>query len=88
MTAAPTALAALTGVILLVLLLRGALLRLPAGWLPRPVRPAREGTLAVEQVLPLDPRRRLVLVRCEGRRLLLLIGGGQDVALGWLEPPA
>ena len=45
-------------------------------------------TLAVEQSLALDPRRRLLLIRCEGRRLLLLTGGPQDLLIGWMEPPA
>lgn len=43
------------------------------------------GTLAVEQVLPLDGRRRLCIVRCDRRRVLLLIGGAQDVVVGWLD---
>jgi flagellar protein FliO/FliZ len=45
----------------------------------------RDG-LALEQVLALDPRRRLLLVRCGPRRLLLLTGGQQDVVVGWLDP--
>ena len=40
--------------------------------------------LGVEEAIALDPRRRLHLVRCEGRRVLLLTGGGQDVVVGWL----
>ena len=40
--------------------------------------------LAVQEVLPLDPKRRLVLVRCDGRDLLLLTGGAGEVSLGWL----
>ena len=40
--------------------------------------------LAVQEVLPLDPKRRLVLVRCDGRELLLLTGGAAEVSLGWL----
>ena len=42
-------------------------------------------TLAIEQSLSLDPRRRLLLISCEGRQVLLLIGGPQDLLLGWLE---
>ena len=45
-------------------------------------RPGRR--LAVQEVIALDPRRRLVLVRCDGRDMLLLTGGGQDTMLGWL----
>lgn len=80
--------AALAAVVTLVLLLRVVLPRLPRGLLPVAITSARDGTLAVEQVLALDTRRRLVLVRCDGRRLLLLTGGPQDMALGWLEPGA
>jgi flagellar protein FliO/FliZ len=48
----------------------------------RRVRPGRR--LALEEALALDPRRRLLLVRCDGRGLLLLTGGTQDAVLGWL----
>jgi hypothetical protein len=52
-----------------------------AGW-----GPPAEGAwpLRLERVAPLDSRRRLYVVRCGGRRLLLLVGGPTDVALGWL----
>lgn len=40
--------------------------------------------LALEEAIALDARRRLVLVRCDGRDLLLLIGSAQDVVIGWL----
>jgi flagellar protein FliO/FliZ len=40
--------------------------------------------LAVQEVLPVDSRRRLLLVRCDGRELLLMTGGGADAVLGWL----
>jgi flagellar protein FliO/FliZ len=43
--------------------------------------------LAVQEVLPLDPKRRLVLVRCDGRELLLLTGGTGEVSLGWIPAP-
>jgi flagellar protein FliO/FliZ len=81
------ALIALVAVIALVLLARRVAMLLPANLLPR-VAAGRDGALALEQVLPLDARRRLVLVRCGERRLLLLIGPAQDMALGWLDPPA
>ena len=42
--------------------------------------------LQLAESLPLDPRRRLLLVRCDGREALLLTGDGQNVMLGWLEP--
>ena len=49
-------------------------------------RPAAGGALAVRDVLALDARRRLHLIRCGERRMLLLTGGTQDIVVGWLEP--
>lgn len=40
--------------------------------------------LSVEAVTALDTRRRLHLVRCGERRVLLLTGGQQDVVVGWI----
>ncbi len=51
-------------------------------------RPRAGSLLAVEDVLVLDARRRLHLITCGERRLLLLTGGAQDVVVGWLEPGA
>lgn len=48
--------------------------------------PGGRRRLAVQEVLPLDPKRRLVLVRCDGRDLLLLTGGTAEVSLGWVPP--
>ena len=49
--------------------------------------PPRAGRrLAVQEALALDPRRRLLLLRCDGREVLLLTGGGQDAVIGWLPP--
>lgn len=42
--------------------------------------------LTVEEAVALDGRRRLVLVRCDGRGLLVLTGGAQEVVVGWLDP--
>jgi hypothetical protein len=33
------------------------------------------------EALPLDARRRLLLVHCDGRELLLLVGGPQDLVV-------
>jgi flagellar protein FliO/FliZ len=78
-----TAAASLLAVIGLVLL-GGRLLR-HSGFAPA----ARTGTrLSLQESLALDPRRRLVLVRCDGRDLLLLTGGTQDQVVGWLPDPA
>ena len=54
------------------------------------VRPRRglDRDLSLEATLALDPRRRLSLIRCEGRRLLLLTGGSGDLLLGWLPDTA
>lgn len=78
-----TALLALLGVLALILLARRAVLSLPglAGRLPR-----AGGPLGIEQALALDSRRRLLLIRCGPRRLLLLTGGSQDLVVGWLDP--
>jgi flagellar protein FliO/FliZ len=50
-------------------------------------RPATGRSLVVQDVIALDVRRRLHLVQCDGRRVLLLTGGGQDVVVGWLDRP-
>jgi flagellar protein FliO/FliZ len=76
---------ALGGVVALILLARLAALRF--GLAPALRGPPRGGPLALEQVLPLDPRRRLLLVRCGDKRVLLLTGGGRDCVIGWLDAP-
>jgi flagellar protein FliO/FliZ len=43
--------------------------------------------LAVSESLAIDPRRKLLLARCDGREVLLLTGGGQDIVVGWLPAP-
>jgi len=46
---------------------------------------ARDGRrLAVGEAVALDSRRRIILVRCDGRDLLVLTGGSQDMLIGWL----
>jgi flagellar protein FliO/FliZ len=75
-----TAAAALIAVVALILL-AGRLAR-RAGLAPR----AGNCRLRLEEALPLDARRRLLLVRCDGRALLLLTGGAQDQVVGWLPP--
>ena len=46
--------------------------------------PKGDARLAAVQSLALDSRRRLHLVACDGRQVLLLTGGAQDVVVGWL----
>ncbi|MGG5817955.1 hypothetical protein [Falsiroseomonas sp. HW251] len=71
-----TAALALAGVLgALVLALRGL----------RAAGMARGGArLGIEEAVALDGRRRLLLVRCDGKHLLLLTGGAQDQVVGWL----
>jgi flagellar protein FliO/FliZ len=40
----------------------------------------------IAESLALDPRRRLLLVACDDRHLLLLTGGPADLVVGWLAP--
>jgi flagellar protein FliO/FliZ len=40
--------------------------------------------LSLVETLALDQRRRLYLLRCDGRELLVLAGGGSDTPIGWL----
>jgi flagellar biogenesis protein FliO len=45
------------------------------------------GRLAIRAAYPLDARRRLVLIACDGREALLLTGPTGDQFLGWLPAP-
>ncbi len=73
--------AAVLCAVLAVILLTGRLARL-TGF----SRTTHHGRLAVLETLSLDPRRRLLLVRCDGRCVLLL-AGQNDQVLGWLPEP-
>ncbi len=72
-----SALTALAGVIGLILLV-GRFVR------TQPLAKNRAGDLAAREILALDQRRRLHLIRCGGRDVLLLTGGPQDLVVGWL----
>ena len=76
-----TAIAALAAVLGLILL-ASRVARL-GGWAPRGPAPGA-GVLEVRQILPLDASRRLHLVRCGERSVLLLTGGPADLVIGWL----
>ncbi len=79
-----TALAALAAVLVLIWLsARGARL---AGLASR--APGAGRVLRVQDSIALDARRRLHLVRCADRQVLLMTGGGQDVVVGWLPDPS
>jgi flagellar protein FliO/FliZ len=79
-----TAALALAGVLGVALLLargaRAAALALPGT--------AGSRRLVLEESLALDPRRRLLLLRCDGRFVLLLTGPGGDSLVGWLPESA
>lgn len=49
------------------------------------VDPGRTKSMAIEAVLAIDSQRRLVLITCENKRVLLMIGGRQDLLVGWLS---
>jgi flagellar protein FliO/FliZ len=69
-----------------VLALIGVLMRLIqlGGWR----LPSRTGrTLILRETIALDPRRRLHLVQCADRQVILLTGGGQDLVVGWVPDP-
>lgn len=48
---------------------------------------AMPGRLSIRAACPLDARRRLVLIACDGREALLLTGPTGDQFLGWLPTP-
>ncbi len=77
-----TAVAALAAVLALIWV-AGHLARASGLGLRRSVGRAGR-TLGIEEALAVDPRRKLLLVRCEERRVLLLTGGGADLVVGWL----
>jgi flagellar protein FliO/FliZ len=54
-----------------------ALRRFGPEWMTRLQRPKAERRMAIVESLPLDPVRRLVLVRLDGAERLLLLGEGR-----------
>ena len=70
-----TAIAALA---LVLALLIGA-----ARWI-RSLDPRQGQALSVRETIALDARRRLHLIACGDRQVLLLTGGPQDQVIGWL----
>lgn len=53
-------------------------------WRPQ-ARPGR--TLILRELIALDPRRRVHLVQCGQRQVVLMTGGGQDLVVGWMQDP-
>lgn len=45
---------------------------------------AQPGRLAIEAILSLDSKRRLLLVRCDHQSLLILTNPSNDTIVGWL----
>lgn len=73
---------ALIGVLLLVVI--SARLARLGRWSSHP----RSGrTLVLQESIALDTRRRLHLVQCGEKHVVLLTGGTQDVIVGWLTAP-
>ena len=44
----------------------------------------RPHRLALQETLMLDRTRRLHLVQCDGREMVVLVGGTSDILVGWL----
>jgi flagellar protein FliO/FliZ len=53
----------------------------------RRTRPLSGRTLVIRESIALDPRRRIHLVQCGQRQVVLLTGGGQDLVIGWIQDP-
>jgi flagellar protein FliO/FliZ len=51
------------------------------GFGPMMVRPSGRRRLALVEAMPLDAKRRLVLIRRDDREHLLLLGGGADLVV-------
>jgi flagellar protein FliO/FliZ len=82
----PQTLLLVCGVLIGVIALIGAAAKLFqfSGWRAQP----RSGrTLILRESIALDPRRRIHLVQCGQRQVVLLTGGGQDVVVGWMQDP-
>jgi flagellar protein FliO/FliZ len=74
------------GVLIGVIALIGAAAKLFqfSGWRTQP----RSGqTLILRESIALDPRRRIHLVQCGQRQVVLLTGGSQDLVVGWTQDP-
>ncbi|MFT8246725.1 flagellar biosynthetic protein FliO [Roseomonas sp. BN140053] len=64
----------------------GALWLLARGARAAGLAPGAAGRrLALQESTAIDTRRRLHLVRVDGREVLILTGGGQDAVVGWLS---
>jgi flagellar protein FliO/FliZ len=50
-------------------------------------RPVMGRTLILRESVALDPRRRVHVLQCGERQVVLLTGGGQDLVVGWIPEP-
>ncbi|MGH3184580.1 MAG: hypothetical protein ACRDOE_22115 [Streptosporangiaceae bacterium] len=84
-TTVVTAVAALI-VVLALIWIAGRMARL-TGLATRPSHAGR--ILMIQDSIAIDSRRRLSLVRCADRQVLILTGAGQDLVVGWVNavPP-
>jgi len=54
--------------------------------LTRSQAPLAARRIGIEETCPVDPKRRLLLVRCDGQRILILTGGPTDLVVATLPP--
>ena len=47
-------------------------------------KPRHGKTLMLRELIALDPRRRIHLVQCGDRQVVVLTGGGTDIVIGWM----
>ena len=80
-----TAVAALAAVVLLALVAARAVRA--AGLARVSTRPGGTARLTIEDTIAIDRSRRILLVRCDDRELLLLAGPTTETILGWLPRP-
>jgi flagellar protein FliO/FliZ len=48
------------------------------------VAPGSARSLTLKETIALDPKRRVHLMECRGRQVMVLTGGAQDVVIGWV----
>lgn len=48
-------------------------------------QPRQGRTLILRESVALDPRRRVHLLQCGQRQVVLLTGGSQDLVIGWIQ---
>ena len=70
--------------VLALILLAGRLAKMTNVARILPCRPRHSARLRILDTLALDRARRLHIIRCDGRDLLLLTGGPSDLKVSWL----